>query len=138
MRNIKLTIAYDGAYYKGWQVQPNGWTVQAEVEQAIEKVFGKKYRVHGAGRTDTGVHAKAQVAHFKLPADMSIEKITPALNSAMTESVVVIRAENPARLLQRGSMLYQNITGIISLIRLTGTRSVTSIPGGFRTSLTSL
>jgi len=93
MRNIKLTISYDGTDYAGWQIQKNGWTVQAEIEKAIKKVFGKGHRVHGAGRTDAGVHAKAQVAHFKMPLAVPVGSIARAINSALPESVAVIRAE---------------------------------------------
>ena len=93
MRNIKLTISYDGTNYKGWQVQKNGWTVQAEIEHAIMEIFGKRHRVHGAGRTDAGVHAKAQVAHFKAPPAILVEKIPTALNAILPEDVAIIHAE---------------------------------------------
>lgn len=91
MRNIKLTISYDGTNYKGWQTQPNGNSIQAELEKAIEELFGARHVVHGAGRTDAGVHALAQAAHFKLPGALSIpsEKIADALNSALPEDIVV-------------------------------------------------
>ena len=93
MRNIKLTISYDGTRYKGWQLQKNGWTVQAEIEKAIKKVLGKQYRVHGASRTDSGVHAKAQVINFKTSSNIPVSKIPLALNSVLPEDVAVIKAE---------------------------------------------
>jgi tRNA pseudouridine38-40 synthase len=93
MRNIKLTISYDGTNYKGWQIQKNGRTIQEEVERAIIRVFGKKHRIHGASRTDAGVHAKAQVAHFKTPLTIPVKKIPVALNMALPEDVAVIHAE---------------------------------------------
>jgi len=93
MRNIKLTISYDGTGYKGWQLQKNGNTVQEEIEKAISKVFGRHHRIHGAGRTDSGVHAKAQVAHFKTPVDIPRNKIPAALNSVLPEDISITRAE---------------------------------------------
>ena len=93
MRSIKLTISYDGTNYSGWQLQKNGPTVQAEIEKAAKKVFRKACRVHGAGRTDAGVHAKAQVAHFKTSMDISAEKIPVALNAVLPEDVVCVGAE---------------------------------------------
>ncbi|HAH46026.1 MAG TPA: tRNA pseudouridine(38-40) synthase TruA, partial [Planctomycetaceae bacterium] len=65
MRNIKLTLAYDGSEYAGWQVQPNGPSVQACVETAIEQLTQQRSPVLVAGRTDAGVHALGQVASFQ-------------------------------------------------------------------------
>ncbi len=93
MRNIKLTISYDGTGYKGWQVQANGTTVQEVLEKAIEKVSGRHYRVHGASRTDAGVHANAQVAHFKTRSAIPVGKIPVALNAVLPGDVAVVRAE---------------------------------------------
>ncbi|MCK5450424.1 MAG: tRNA pseudouridine(38-40) synthase TruA [Candidatus Omnitrophica bacterium] len=93
MRNIKLTISYDGTKFKGWQVQKNGRTVQEEIEKAIKRVFGKTSRIHGAGRTDSGVHAKGQVAHFKTSYDIPTRNIPPALNRVLPDSIVIIEAE---------------------------------------------
>jgi len=93
MRNIKLTISYDGTSYRGWQIQKNGRTVQEEIEQAIMKAFGKGHRVHGASRTDAGVHAKAQVAHFKTPLAIPAGKMPMALNMVLPEDIAVTHAE---------------------------------------------
>ena len=65
MRNIKLTIEYDGTRYYGWQRQPIGNTIQQEVEKAISKVIKEYVEVIGSSRTDSGVHAKGYVANFK-------------------------------------------------------------------------
>ena len=65
MRNIRLTIQYDGTDYSGWQVQQNGTTIQGLLENAVTAVTGENIRITGAGRTDAGVHAFDQVAVYK-------------------------------------------------------------------------
>ena len=97
MRNIKLTITYDGTNYKGWQLQKNGNTVQAELEKAIQKVFGKHYRIAGASRTDSGVHAKCQVANFKASQSISLSKIPAALNRVLPQDIAVKKAEEVSK-----------------------------------------
>lgn len=95
MVTYKLTLAYDGTDYAGWQIQPNGTAVQEVVEQAIEKVFGVKARVHGSGRTDAGVHALGQVAHFQVPkarATIPLNRLRIALNRALPGDVRVLKA----------------------------------------------
>ena len=62
----KAVISYDGTHYYGWQVQPKHQTIQGELEKALKQITGRKTRVESSGRTDQGVHAKAQVAHFDL------------------------------------------------------------------------
>ncbi len=96
MVNYKLTLAYDGTDYAGWQAQPNGTAVQEVVERAIEKVFGVKARVHGSGRTDAGVHAMGQVAHFQAPkarATIPLKRLRIALNVALPGDVRVVKVE---------------------------------------------
>lgn len=95
MRNIKLTIAYDGTAYKGWQVQNNQRTIQQELEKAIFALFGGKHTLYGASRTDAGVHALAQVANFKTISRIHVSKIPLALNSLIPEDIVVKKAEEP-------------------------------------------
>lgn len=93
MRNIKLTVAYDGTDYKGWQAQNNGLTVQAVIEDAALKVFKRKSHICGAGRTDAGVHAKGQIAHFKTSSKIPTERIPKALNSFLPGDVVITQAQ---------------------------------------------
>ena len=81
MARYKITVQYDGSGFRGWQLQKNQRTIQGELEQAVNKINkNKKSRIHGAGRTDTGVHATGQVAHFDLNIDMKSENIKDALN----------------------------------------------------------
>lgn len=92
---LKLTIAYDGANYEGWQVQKVGVGVQQKVEEAIARIFQVQVRVHGSSRTDTGVHARAMIAHFDLPQDrlrMKLSKVRLALNAALPEDIRVMAA----------------------------------------------
>jgi tRNA pseudouridine38-40 synthase len=93
MNTVKLTIAYDGTDYRGWQIQPNGKTVQGEIEKSIRKIFGKDHRLHGTSRTDSGVHAACQVAHFKATRVIPIAKMADALNSALPKDIVILKAE---------------------------------------------
>src|SRR5574344_205169 len=75
MRNIKLTIEYDGKCYNGWQKQPNKLNIQGEIEKAIFNITGEEIELVGSGRTDAGVHALGQVANFKTNTKISIDKI---------------------------------------------------------------
>ena len=93
MRNIKLTIEYDGKEYGGWQKQPNKLNIQGEIERAIEEVTGEKVDLIASGRTDAGVHALGQVANFKIEKNIPIEKIPYALNSKLKKSIRIKKAE---------------------------------------------
>jgi tRNA pseudouridine38-40 synthase len=90
-RHFQLTIAYDGTAYGGWQLQPNAVTIQQLVEEAIEKVLGSRFRVHGSGRTDAGVHARAQVAHCSLITDHRSLVLLRALNANLPDDIRVLR-----------------------------------------------
>ncbi|MBF0216243.1 MAG: tRNA pseudouridine(38-40) synthase TruA [Candidatus Omnitrophica bacterium] len=90
---IKLTIAYDGTNYNGWQRQKNGPSIQEEIEKSVEKVFKKRVTIYGAGRTDAGVHAKKQVAHFNTDLAIPAKKVVYALNSVLPPDISVIKAE---------------------------------------------
>ena len=73
---VKLTIEYDGTDYCGWQIQPNGTSVQQVITDAIEKVTGETVKLIGSGRTDAGVHALGQVAHFDTNSAVPAEKFS--------------------------------------------------------------
>ncbi len=92
---FKLTIAYDGSGYEGWQVQKTGTGVQQKVEEALAKLFPSHPRLHSSSRTDTGVHALGMVAHFEVPrpeCKMSSRKLALALNAWLPEDVRVLAA----------------------------------------------
>ncbi len=93
MRNIKLTIEYDGKNFAGWQSQPAKISVQGEIEKAIEQVTGEKAELNASGRTDAGVHALGQIANFKSNTSIKVEKIPYALNSKLPNSIVIKKAE---------------------------------------------
>jgi tRNA pseudouridine38-40 synthase len=94
MPRYKLTIEYDGGPYNGFQAQAGQPTVQGAMERAVTAFCGQAVRVHAAGRTDTGVHATAQVAHVDLVKDWPAETVRNALNAHLRgESVVVLEAE---------------------------------------------
>ena len=91
---IKLTLGYDGTDYCGWQVQPNGVTVQQILEDAVFSLTGERVRVTGSGRTDAGVHAEGQVAHFDTKKDnIPATKFAKALNTFLPENIRVFSSE---------------------------------------------
>lgn len=94
MRTLKLVVAYVGTRYAGWQRQPGRPSVQEELERAVERVTGSPSRVVGAGRTDAGVHALAQVAHVRTPSAIPAERFAPALNHHLPQDVAVRHAED--------------------------------------------
>lgn len=93
MRTIKLTIAYDGADFVGWQVQRNGESVQAVLARALREMTGEEISPVGAGRTDAGVHALAQVASFTTGTKIPCEGFEKGLNSLLPPQVVITSAE---------------------------------------------
>ena len=92
---IKLTIAYDGALYKGWAKQPAVDTIQGVLEEVISDVVKSPVSLYGSGRTDTGVHAHAQVAHFEVPDGINIplKAWTPAINSRLPSEIRIMHCE---------------------------------------------
>ncbi|KUG23883.1 trna pseudouridine synthase a [hydrocarbon metagenome] len=89
MRNFKMTVEYDGTAYCGWQRQENGLSIQQVLEEAIQLVTGEKVSVIGSGRTDAGVHALNQVAHFKSNSSLPLDNIYRGLNSVLPKDIVI-------------------------------------------------
>jgi tRNA pseudouridine38-40 synthase len=87
MRNIKLTIEYDGTAYHGWQFQPNLETIQGTIEAKLAQITGESVRLVASGRTDTGVHALGQVASFKTHSSLDVQSFLRALNSLLPEDI---------------------------------------------------
>ena len=97
MPRYKLTIEYDGALFAGWQIQADQATVQGVLMAAVEALTGEKAPVQGAGRTDAGVHARAQVAHVDLARDWGTDTVRDALNAHLRpHAVAVLVAEKAA------------------------------------------
>lgn len=93
MRNLKLTLAYDGSEFYGWQIQPNVPTVQGALVDILQKITGEKIWLYASSRTDGGVHALGQVAHFKTRATIPAENWQRALNALLPPSIRVQRVE---------------------------------------------
>lgn len=93
MQNYKLTIEYDGTNFNGWQTQPDKRTIQNEIEKALQAIYQSELKVVGAGRTDTGVHAKGQVATFMGPNKIPLNKIPKALNANLPADISIVNIE---------------------------------------------
>ena len=93
MRNFKLTLEYEGTHFCGWQFQPKFRTVQGHLEEKLGRIFKKKVHCHASGRTDSGVHALAQVAHFKADTVIDPSLIHKALNGFLDRDLSVINVE---------------------------------------------
>ena len=96
MKRIKLTIAYDGTNYCGWQVQPNGLTIEEVINKTLSKLTGEEIQVIGASRTDSGVHAMGNVAVFDTETTIPAEKIGMALNQRLPEEIRIRKSEEVA------------------------------------------
>src|SRR4029077_14011234 len=96
MRNLKVTLAYDGSEFSGWQVQPDAPTVQGTLASAIGRVTGEKVLPQGSGRTDAGVHALAQVATFVTESPVPPANFLKALNDVLPPTVRVLHVEEAA------------------------------------------
>lgn len=92
-RNIKLTVAYDGTNYAGWQRQKTDPTIQASIENAIHTMTGSKVVLHGAGRTDAGVHAYGMTANFNTDSKIPLEGFRKGLNSLLPYDIRMLQAE---------------------------------------------
>ena len=93
MARIKIKIAYKGTNYNGWQIQPNGMTVQEEIQNALKKITKENIVIHGSGRTDSGVHAHGQIAHFDTQSTIPPKRFYKALNSHLPMDIRVVDSE---------------------------------------------
>src|ERR1700733_1339606 len=93
MRHLKLTIAYDGATFHGWQIQPGQPTIQGAIAEAASQITQENIFIHGASRTDAGVHALGQTAHFKTQSTLTAMQFQRALNALLPPSIRVVAAE---------------------------------------------
>lgn len=97
MVRYKAVIAYDGTNFHGFQNQPNGRTVQGEIEKTLQKMAnGQRISIHGSGRTDSGVHALGQVIHFDYPEERPLERMRFALDTQTPEDIGVLQVEQVA------------------------------------------
>jgi tRNA pseudouridine38-40 synthase len=92
MKTILLTVEYDGTDFVGWQIQPNGRSVQDVLETALARVLGSPVRIHSAGRTDAGVHAQGMTAHFETAANLPLAAYREGVNRLLPPDVVVREA----------------------------------------------
>lgn len=93
LKNFKLTIEYDGNCYHGWQRQPNGPSIQQEIESAVETMTRQKITLTGSGRTDAGVHARGQVANFTCDTRIEPAELIQGLNSILPADIVILDCE---------------------------------------------
>ena len=95
-KRIRLTVAYDGTNYHGWQVQDNGITIESELNRCLEELLGEPVQVIGASRTDAGVHALGNIAVFDTKSQMPAEKFSYALNQRLPEDIRIQRSQEVA------------------------------------------
>jgi tRNA pseudouridine38-40 synthase len=93
VQRVKLVVAYDGTAYAGWQIQPNGPTVQAAMEEALARILQEPVRVRAAGRTDAGVHAREQVVDFADAGARDLETIVRGGNGLLPPDIRILSAE---------------------------------------------
>lgn len=93
MRNIRMTVAYVGSHYAGWQVQPNRATIQGVLEERLSRLLQEPARIAGAGRTDAGVHARGQVANFKTGSRIPLDGLRRGLNRKLPTDIRVLLTE---------------------------------------------
>jgi len=93
MRNLKLTIAYDGTGFHGWQIQPERRTIQGELQQTFQKLFNHEVKVTGSGRTDAGVHAHGQVANVETIRNMDTDAVLRGANAQLPPEIRILSVE---------------------------------------------
>lgn len=89
MRNLCMIVSYEGTHYHGFQIQPNKVTVQQKIQEAIHVLTGEETIIHASGRTDAGVHARAQVFHFHTSSPIKLQQWTLAINARLPKDIVV-------------------------------------------------
>lgn len=120
-KRVKLTVAYDGTNYHGWQVQPNGITIESELNRCLTDLLGENVEVIGASRTDSGVHALGNIAVFDTCSRIPAEKISYALNMRLPEDIRVMKSEevdlsfHPRRIASRKTYEYRIFRGTFPL-----------------------
>ncbi len=124
MPRYKLTIEYDGTPFVGWQVQNNGVSVQGMITEAIAAFTGERVALHGAGRTDAGVHALGQVAHVDLAKDWDVDNVRDAINFHLRpQPIAVLEAECVPEASKRASRRPSDITSTASSTGVPTSRS---------------
>lgn len=93
MKRVRIVVAYDGTNYCGWQIQPNGITVEEVLNKALQKLTGEDIHIIGASRTDSGVHALGNVAVFDTESSIPGDRMAYALNQRMPEDIVIVRSD---------------------------------------------
>lgn len=96
MRRILIEVSYDGTNYVGWQLQPNGISIESVLNETLSAFFGEKIKVTGASRTDSGVHALSAMAVFDTASSMPAEKVAYALNTRLPEDIVIQKSREVA------------------------------------------
>lgn len=120
-RRIRLTVAYDGTHYHGWQLQKNGITIESELNRCLQELFGEEIQVTGASRTDSGVHALGNIAVFDTAGRIPAEKVSYALNRRLPEDIRVLGSEevppdwHPRRVSSRKTYEYRIYRGAFPL-----------------------
>jgi len=94
LRNVKLTIAYDGSRYHGWQVQPGFATVQETIQEAVRGLIGPDVRLFGASRTDAGVHALGQAGLIQIDSPIPTKNLARAITGRLPDDIAIVRAED--------------------------------------------
>ena len=94
MRHLKLTVAYDGTNYAGWQIQPNGMTIQQRLEEAWNSLTGEPLRITASGRTDAGVHASGQVCSLQTGIELNCYRILRGINAHLPHDISVLQVQN--------------------------------------------
>lgn len=96
MRRVRIVVAYDGTNYCGWQIQPNGITIEEVLNKCLRKLTGEDIHIIGASRTDSGVHALGNVAVFDTESSIPPERMAYALNQRLPEDIVIVRSDEVA------------------------------------------